>query len=172
VAERFHFRGAYLDETIRLWRHLWSGSTQPFRGRFHDTVDFAFGPLPAQGDKLPIVVGGRSDAAVARAGTLGDGYHSSAIGPDAYRPRAEKALEAAHRAGRTISLSARVQVRLGEAGRGAFYAMRGTPEQVAAEVRAWAGVGVTHLALAFGKTAPDDVARAAESFAREVVPLV
>jgi probable F420-dependent oxidoreductase len=173
VADRFHVRGAYLDETIRLWRHLWSGSTQPFRGRFHDIDDFAFGPLPAQGDKLPILVGGRSDAAVARAGTLGDGYHSSAIGPDAYRPRAEKALESASQAGRTISLSARVQVRLGErGGRGAFYAMRGTPEQVAAEVRAWAEIGVTHLALAFGKTAPDDVARAAESFAREVVPLV
>jgi hypothetical protein len=43
---------------------------------------------------------------------------------------------------------------------------------VAAEVRAWAEIGVTHLALAFGKTAPDDVALAAESFAREVVPLV
>ena len=24
MADRFHVRGAYLDETIRLWRHLWS----------------------------------------------------------------------------------------------------------------------------------------------------
>ena len=29
MADRFHVRGAYLDETIRLWRHLWSGSTEP-----------------------------------------------------------------------------------------------------------------------------------------------
>ena len=35
AADRFHVRGAYLDETIRLWRHLWSGSTEPFAGRFH-----------------------------------------------------------------------------------------------------------------------------------------
>jgi alkanesulfonate monooxygenase SsuD/methylene tetrahydromethanopterin reductase-like flavin-dependent oxidoreductase (luciferase family) len=164
-------RGAYLDETIRLWRHLWSGSTEPFRGRFHDIGDFAFEPLPVQGDRLPIVVGGRSDAAVARAGSLGDGYHSSAIGPDAYAPRAEKARAAAERSGRTISCSARVQVRLGEAS-GGGYAMRGSAEAIAAEVRTWASVGVTHLALAFGKTAPGDVVKAAEAFAREVVPLV
>ena len=66
-AERFHRRGAYLDETIRLWRHLWSGSTEPFEGRFHRFSDFTFGPLPAQGAALPIVIGGRSDAAIRRA---------------------------------------------------------------------------------------------------------
>ena len=30
LEERFHHRGAYLDETITLCRHLWSGSTEPF----------------------------------------------------------------------------------------------------------------------------------------------
>ncbi|HEY7131790.1 MAG TPA: LLM class flavin-dependent oxidoreductase, partial [Candidatus Limnocylindrales bacterium] len=48
AADRFHHRGAYLDETIALWRHLWSGSTEPFHGRFHSIDDFEFGPLPAQ----------------------------------------------------------------------------------------------------------------------------
>src|SRR6185437_11725705 len=56
LGERFHVRGAYLDETIRLWRHLWSGSAEPFHGRFHVIADFAFGPLPVQAP-LPIVVG-------------------------------------------------------------------------------------------------------------------
>ena len=28
-------RGAYLDEAIALWRHLWSGNEGPFEGRFH-----------------------------------------------------------------------------------------------------------------------------------------
>ena len=49
AADRYHVRGAYLDETIRLWRHLWSGSTEPFAGRFHTIPDFAFGPLPDAG---------------------------------------------------------------------------------------------------------------------------
>src|SRR5688572_9425602 len=78
VADRFHVRGAYLDETIALWRHLWSGSTEPFQGRFHMIDDFAFAPLRGKGAALPIAVGGRAEAALRRAGTLGDGYHSSA----------------------------------------------------------------------------------------------
>ena len=48
MADRFHVRGAYLEETVRLWRHLWSGSTDPFHGRFHTIDDFAFAPLPVQ----------------------------------------------------------------------------------------------------------------------------
>jgi probable F420-dependent oxidoreductase len=171
VRDRFRVRGAYLDETIRLWRHLWSGSSAPFRGRFHSFDDFIFGPLPAQGDRLPIIVGGRSDAALARAGTLGDGYHSSAIGPDGYGRRAVAVKSAAAAAGRTVELSARVNIRLGEKG-GSGYAMRGSPEQVATEVRAFASHGVTHLALAFGKTDPKAVVDAALRFARDVAPLV
>jgi probable F420-dependent oxidoreductase len=170
VADRFHVRGAYLDETINLWRHLWSGSTQPFKGRFHALDDFTFGPLPAQGAGLPIWVGGRSDAALRRAGGLADGYHSSAVGPDEYRPRAAKVSEAAKAAGRTAAFSARVNVRLGES-TGSGYAMRGSPEAVAAEVRAFAELGVTHLALAFGQTSAEGVTAAAERFAREVAPL-
>ena len=86
VADRFHVRGAYLDETIRLWRHLWSGATEPFRGRFHTIEDFVFGPLPVQAP-LPIVVGGRAEPALRRAGALADGYHSSATGPAGYAKR-------------------------------------------------------------------------------------
>ena len=48
-AERFTRRGVYVDEAIRLWRHLWSGSTEPFEGEFHQLTDFSFGPLPVQG---------------------------------------------------------------------------------------------------------------------------
>jgi probable F420-dependent oxidoreductase len=170
VADRFKVRGAYLDEAIRLWRHLWSGSAEPFRGRFHSIDDFAFGPLPVQADRLPVLVGGRSDAALVRAGTLGDGYHSSAIGPDGYARRLPTVKAAAEKSGRTMSFSARVNVRIGEKA-GPGYAMRGTPAAVAAQVKAWADVGVTELALAFGKTDPRAVAEAAETFARQVLPL-
>src|SRR5437868_189818 len=85
--DRFRVRGAYTDETIAVWRHLWSGSTEPFEGRFHQFADFVFGPLPAQGGSLPIVVGGRSDAALRRAARLGDGFHVSSMAPDHLRDR-------------------------------------------------------------------------------------
>jgi probable F420-dependent oxidoreductase len=170
VADRFKVRGAYLDETIRLWRHLWSGSGEPFRGRFHSLHDFVFGPLPAQGDRLPVLVGGRSEAALERAGTLGDGYHSSAIGPDGYARRVPIVKAAAEKSGRAMSFSARVNVRFGQKS-GSGYAMRGTPAAVAEQVRAFADAGVTELALNFGKTDARAIVDDAETFAREVAPL-
>ena len=172
AAERLHVRGAYLDEAIRLWRHLWSGSTEPFAGRFHPLTDFTFEPLPAQGAALPILVGGRAEAALRRAGTVADGYHSSATGPARYAERTPAIRAAAEAAGRPMpSLSARVRVRF-DAAAEPEYSMHGSPEEIAAEVQAFAAIGVTHLALWFGSTDPDEVVASAERFARDVVPLV
>lgn len=171
VAERFHVRGAYLDETIRLWRHLWSGSTEPFRGRFHSFEDFTFSPLPVHEGGLPIVVGGRSEPALRRAGALGDGYHSSASSPGEYGQRLPTVRAAAEAAGRPMPwLSARVRVEFDAPTAG--YAMRGSPDEIAAEVRAFADLRVTHLALTFGTTDPEKLVARAERFARDVAPLV
>ena len=171
AADRFSVRGAYLDETIRLWRHLWSGSSEPFRGRFHTIEDFVFGPLPAQ-TPLPILVGGRAERAVRRAGTLADGYHSSAIGPSAYAERVPIVRAAAETAGRPMpTLSARVRVEF-DVTSGDGYAMRGTPDAIAAEIRAFTALGVTHLALHLGSTDPAELVARAERFDREVRPLV
>jgi probable F420-dependent oxidoreductase len=172
AADRFHVRGAYLDETIALWRHLWSGSGEPFHGRFHTIEDFVFGPLPDQGAALPIVVGGRAEAALQRAGRLGDGYHSSVSSPDQYAERLPVIRAAADAAGRPMpSLSARARVEFDE-GSGGGYAMRGSVDAIAAEVRKFGDIGVSHLALWFGTTDPTEVVARAERFAREVAPLV
>ena len=169
--DRFSVRGAYLDETIRLWRHLWSGSTEPFRGRFHTIEDFAFSPLPTQGANLPIVIGGRADAALRRAGALGDGYHSSVSSPSEYANRLPTIRAAAESAGRPMPwLSARARVEFDTATTG--YAMRGSPEEIAAEVRGFADAGLTHLALWFGTTDPGELVARVERFSRDVAPLV
>ena len=224
AADRFHVRGAYLDETILLWRHLWSGSTEPFRGRFHAFEDFAFGPLPVQAP-LPIIVGGRAERALRRAGALGDGYHSSATGPAEYAGRLDIIVQnagiypwslienisteewdlvlgvnlrgtfliaraalphmkakrygrldiiraAADAAGRPMpTLSARVGVQF-DVAQGPSYAMRGSPTEIAAEVRAFAALGVEHLALNLGTTDPTEVVAVAERFASDVAPQV
>jgi probable F420-dependent oxidoreductase len=171
MADRFRVRGAYLDETIQLWRHLWSGATEPFRGRFHTFEDFTFGPLPVQ-DRLPIIVGGRAPAALRRAGALADGFHASSTSPAALSAMIPVVIEAAERAGRPApSFSARARVQFDASGDSA-YAMRGTPDQIAAEVRAYADLGVSHVALYFEALDPAGIAAAAERFEREVVPLV
>jgi len=171
AADRFHVRGAYLDETIRLWRHLWSGSGEPFRGRFHTLEDFTFGPLPVQ-TPLPIVIGGRAERALRRVGELADGYHSSATGPDQYASRIPVIAAGAAAAGRPMpSLSARVRVQFGAVG-GDTYAMRGSADEIAAEIRAFAALGVTHLALYFDTTDPEELVTRAERFDREVAPVI
>jgi probable F420-dependent oxidoreductase len=169
MQERFRVRGAYLDETIRLWRHLWAGRTDAFEGRFHRFDDAVFGPLPAQGADLPIWIGGRAEPALRRAGRLADGYHASMASPQQLAVRIPVVAAAAKEAGRpTPALSARVRVRFGPS-RGTSYAMSGSPEQLLAEIRAFAALGVGHLALGFGETDPAALVTAIERFDTDVM---
>ena len=169
---RFEVRGAYLEETINLCRHLWSGNTEPFEGRFVRFDDFVFGPLPDPGGDLPIWIGARDERALRRVGRLADAYHSSATSPSSYAPRIPIIRAAAEAAGRSMPrLSARVRVELG-ARPESFYTLHGSPEDVAASIREYAALGVDHLALAFP---PRDVAgltEAVERFATDVRPIV
>jgi probable F420-dependent oxidoreductase len=173
VGDRFHIRGAYLEETIQLWRHLWSGQTTPFRGRFHLIEDFAFAPLPPQGAALPIWIGGgRSEAAIRRAGRLGDGYHATASSPSTFDERLPILRSAAEAAGRPLpALSTRLRVAF-DAPEEPFYALRGTPEAMAADIRQFESLGLVHLALVFPATDPAGIAAGAERFVRDVAPLV
>jgi probable F420-dependent oxidoreductase len=172
VADRFHVRGAYLDETIRLWRHLWSGSREPFAGQFHQFDDFVFGPLPVRRDDLPIVVGGRSPAALRRAATLADGYHSTGTGPDGFAERVPVLRDAAAAAGRPMpSLTARIRVAFDRPA-GSGYALAGDAEAMAADLRRFAGLGLEEVALFFDEPSPDAILGAIERFDREVRPLV
>ena len=157
MADRFHRRGAYLDETIRLWRHLWSGSSEPFRGAFHEFSDFVFGPLPIARDRLPIVVGGASPAALSRAGTLADGYQATRSTPVEMAGRIPIVRAAAEAAGRPMpSLAVRWPV---------------TTDRSAMlrDIRAFEDMGVRQLVLVFAETDPSILAAALERFDTEVV---
>jgi probable F420-dependent oxidoreductase len=175
VADKFHVRGAYLDEAIRLWRHLWTGSTEPFEGRFHNFSDFVFEPLPVQAGGPPIYVGGRSEAAYRRAGSVGDGYHFSTIPPSALAERLAVVRAAAEGAGRPMpNVSGRVTIRFDatEPAAGVAWASLGSPEAIATDMRAYAAAGVDHVALILRETDPARYVAIAERFAREVIPLV
>ena len=79
---------------------------------------------------------------------------------------------AATAAGRPApSVSARARVRFAGAADDS-YALRGTPDAMAAEVRAYAALGVDHVALSFAAVDPAGIVAEAERFQREVVPLV
>ena len=65
-------RGARMDETLRVLRRLLTGKPVTYNGEFV-TLDQAT-ILPAPDPAVDLVVGGRSDAAIRRAATLGDGW--------------------------------------------------------------------------------------------------
>jgi probable F420-dependent oxidoreductase len=168
MVDRFHSRGAYLDETIRLWRHLWSGSSEPFEGVFHNFRDFVFGPLPAHGERLPIIIGGASEAALRRAGALGDGYQSTGSGPEELARRIPIIRAAAGAAGRPMpAISARVSVAAERPG--SRFALAGDSAAMLADIRALETLGVEELALAFEHADPVRLVTTLESFDREVV---
>jgi probable F420-dependent oxidoreductase len=170
--DRFHVRGAYLDETIALWRHLWSGSVEPFHGRFHDLTDFVFEPLPPQGAALPIIVGGRSPAALRRAGQLGDGYQPTSSSPAQAAERMAIVRAHAEAAGRpTPTMSARVRVRPAGSVDGSpatGYALGRMPDEIRAEIAAWEAAGASHLALSFESVMPEAIVRDVEWWAAEL----
>jgi probable F420-dependent oxidoreductase len=172
VTDLFTQRGAYLEETIELCRHLWSGSADAFRGRFHHFEDFVFGPLPMHGAGVPIWIGGRDERALRRVGRLADAYHASATSPAQYAPRIPIIREAAEAAGRRMPrLSARVRVELGAEAQ-SFYTFHGSPEDVAGQLRAFADLGVDHVALAFPSRDRAGLTAEVEAFVREVKPLL
>ena len=70
------------------------------------------------------------------------------------------------------ALSARVRIRMGSTDSSDGYALRGTAEEIAAEIRAYAEIGVTHLLLAFPERDPEGLDAATDRFMREVAPLV
>jgi len=168
MADRFHKRGAYVDETIRLWRHLWSGSRAPFSGAFHRFRDYVFEPLPPQGDRLPIVVGGASDAGLRRAGALGDAYQATGAGPAEFARRIPIIRAAAETAGRPMPrLMARLAITSAPpAGR---FALSGGPEAIRADIGALEALGVEEIAIAFEATEPDRLSAEIDRFDREVV---
>jgi len=175
MIDRFNVRGRYTEEAIHLWRHLWSGSTEPFEGRFHQFANHEFGPLPTWGAAVPIWIGGRDPRALERTGRLADAYHSSATAPAKYAERIPVIRAAAEAAGRPMPrLTARARMRLGEKPEEAdrFYAIRGSVDAVVAEIEAWKAIGVDYLVLSFGEVEPDSITAAMERFDREVRPRV
>jgi len=77
LGENFRTRGARMDEAIRLMRAWWGDPQVDFEGRHYRVMAMAMEPKPPQGARLPIWIGGMSEAAWRRVGQLGDGWLAS-----------------------------------------------------------------------------------------------
>jgi probable F420-dependent oxidoreductase len=168
-AERFPRRGAYLDEAIALWRHLWSGNTEPFAGEFHTVSDYTFLPLPVQGADIPIWCGGRSERALRRAAELADGYHAAQTGPDDLAARVPRLAELTGERGRPMpTLSVRARVEFGPTAR-SVYTLNGSKDSMVDELLRFSRAGADEMLLVFDAVLPEDVEAAVERFHQNVI---
>ena len=160
-------RGRRMDECLTILRQLLTGAPVTFHGQFFDLDEAVISP-PAAG--IPITVGGRSDAAIRRAGRLGDGWLGIWNSPRRFAAATELAAAEASQAGRPSPPSRNaMQVWCGladsrEAARGclapamqAFYQLPferferycpyGTPEDVAGFLAPYVAAGCTEFNL-------------------------
>ena len=95
-------RGARVSEAIDVVRTLWRDTPATFKGRFTNFEGVSIDPKPVQKPGPPIWIGGRSDAALARAGRQGDGWVSYVVQPERYAQSLDKIRSAAAAAGRKL----------------------------------------------------------------------
>jgi alkanesulfonate monooxygenase SsuD/methylene tetrahydromethanopterin reductase-like flavin-dependent oxidoreductase (luciferase family) len=91
-------RGRRMDECLAVVRQLLTGKPITFHGAFFDVDETVIAPVPAR--EIPIIVGGRSDAAIRRAGRLGDGWLGIWNSPRRFAEAVEMAAEEGARAAR------------------------------------------------------------------------
>lgn len=163
-------RARVADEALAVIRACWESDQPEFHGDVYDFAGFRFAPRPHSNRRLPILIGGASTAALRRAVRFGDGW----IGDGQTFEELEVALgtlaRELHAQGRELS-SMEVAMRTGlqvaadrtaitespseqgwksaefvTAGRTPF---RGVREEVVADFRRAAELGVGHLIFEF-----------------------
>jgi alkanesulfonate monooxygenase SsuD/methylene tetrahydromethanopterin reductase-like flavin-dependent oxidoreductase (luciferase family) len=90
-------RGLRMNECLTIVRELLTGKPTTFHGTFFDLDEAVIAPPAAT---IPIIVGGRSDAAIRRAGRLGDGWLGIWNSARRFAAAVEMAAQEAARAGR------------------------------------------------------------------------
>lgn len=91
-------RGTRMDESLTVLRQLLTGAPTTFHGAHFHVNEAVVGPAPS--GPLRIIVGGRSDAAIRRAGRHGDGWLGIWNSPRRFGEAAKIASDAAENAGR------------------------------------------------------------------------
>ncbi len=94
-------RGRRMDECLQILRGLAAGTPVTFEGTFFSMQDALIVPAPCP--PIPLIVGGRSDAAVNRAARLGDGWLGIWVSPHRYAAVGEHITLKAAEAGRDAS---------------------------------------------------------------------
>jgi probable F420-dependent oxidoreductase len=176
----FEDRAARTVEALRLMREIWTKPRVDFEGRFW-RVREAGGVRPQPARRLPIWIGGHSDAALRRVVAVADGWHPLGLRPPvALHPaelaeRARRLGELATAAGRDpgdIVIAFKAPFAFREAAGPERAPLTGSPAQIVEDLQAYVAAGVRHFVLDFSVPTPAEMLDAMERLAADVRPRV
>ena len=188
-------RGARLSEGIGVMRQLWRGEPVSHDGSYYSFPELTMSPPARQPGGPPIWCGGRSPAALRRAGEMCDGWLSYVVTPEMYGQALDRIQDAAAAGGAperpfgtghllfarvddtyenaldeaAQTLSARYAMDFREPAK--KYSALGSPQDVAERLIEYHAAGLRHVVLDF--LGPyEDHDQQISRFAEEVLPLV
>jgi len=183
-------RGRMMDEYIRVLDALWTQEVATYEGEFVRFEGIDIFPKPVTKPRPPIWVGGRSDAAISRAGRLGEAWFPSQAPVEVIEAGGSELARIARAAGRpTPAMAANLFVSVmadGDATRAAMRdalghrfrgdealfsaALAGTPDEVRAHVQRYVDAGVTTFDLKYLPLTVEQTLTQMRVVATEVVP--
>ncbi len=180
----FAERGAVTDEYLRAFKELWTSDTPTFEGKYCRFSDIAFLPKPVQKPHPPIWVGGESRRAMRRTAQLGDGWYPIGSNPQYPMGTPEQLAAGIERLAAYARDAGRQPAALDIIYRTHDYQLTkdghptgeprrlftGHAEQIAADIRQYAALGVDYLVLDFLRLSrhADEMLQHLEEFATQV----
>jgi probable F420-dependent oxidoreductase len=145
----FQDRGKRYDEQVELLRALWTQPLVTFRGEYHKVLDAGINPMPVQ-RPIPLWFGGWSEAALSRAGRLGDGWVVGGGSPS----EAAEAIDKLHqtlwkndRSAEDLGIDAWININ------------EGTLTEWSSLIDRWRDLGATHITIFTAGEAPQSMDR-------------
>jgi probable F420-dependent oxidoreductase len=168
----FDHRGARADEQLEVFETLFRDELPSYDGTYYQFPEVGFSPKPPD-RRIPIWVGGNSQAAFRRTARFGDAFHA------AFEPMERvadewaaigAACDAIDRDRAELELSVRVYLDP-EARMEGPKSLQGSKQEMVDTIARWAEIGVTHLGLdvVAGGGAPGRL-DALRTFMTEVAP--
>jgi alkanesulfonate monooxygenase SsuD/methylene tetrahydromethanopterin reductase-like flavin-dependent oxidoreductase (luciferase family) len=138
-------------------------------------------PHPVQQPRIPIWIGGHSDAALRRVVDVADGWHPLGLRPpvmlhpDELASRVGRLRELASKAGRDpaeIVVAFKAPFAFRDAPGRDRALLTGSPAQLVEDLQAYVAAGARHFVLDFSVPTPSQMTEAMERFAADVRPHV
>ena len=172
----FAERGTVTDEHIEILRAFWAQPVPEFAGRHYQLAGLSMSPRPGPHRIPPIWTGGISAPALRRAARLGDGWHGVRQRPAdvarvALRIARLRAQAGLGMAGFEISLRAGLDLTDASLDGAARTPLRGSPEQVRADLAGYAEAGLTYLVLEPRAANPEQMADQLQRFRSVRLPV-